>query len=174
MFEGSIQPGDILTFDGGGVNVKKMGIRSTLVRKPDGTEILIPNAKLFTSQVIKRTGTDDYVRATIKIRASYKQDPTKVIAILEKIGQSHPKVSSTPKPPKAFMEDFGEYGIVYRLHVWVDHRVIDPIGIKWNINMRIYEAFREHGIEIPVPQMNVQLNSLSPLSLVEPDAVPIE
>ena len=162
LFEGSIEPGDILTLDNDRADVKKLGVRSTLVQRDDGTELLIPNAMLFESQVTKRTGSDSFIRTILYIRASYKDEPEKVIAVLEEACRSFPKILDEPNPPRAFIGEFGEYAIVYRLEVWTDHRIIGPIGVKKNLNPRIYKVFKENNIEMPLPQQNIQFNVDNP------------
>lgn len=159
LFEGTIEPGDILTLDNDRADVKKLGIRSTLVRRLDGTELLIPNAKLFTSEVTKRTGSDSLIRTFIHARASYKDDPDTVRRILVEAGESFPKLLLSPKPPVAYIEEFGEYAIKYRLEVWSDHRVIGPDGVRMNLNPIIYELFRQNNIEMPYPQTGVHLHT---------------
>lgn len=158
LLEGSIQPGDILTFNNDRADVKKLGIRSTIVSTDDQTEIIIPNSELFTSQVVQRTGADDYIRTLIRVRARYTDDPAKVIEVLETTANDHPKTLGESFAPRASIEKFGDFAVHYRLQVWSDHRVMGPVGMRASMHWDIYHAFKQHGIEMPYPHHNVHLD----------------
>ena len=51
LFEGSVRPGEILMVDGDPCEVRKLGLRATLLwRDRDNAELLIPNQMFFTAQ----------------------------------------------------------------------------------------------------------------------------
>jgi MscS family membrane protein len=58
--------------------------------------------------------------------------------------------------PKAFFLEFGESGLKFILYVWAKKYNL-PDEVKNAINSSLAERFAAEGIEIPFPQVEVQL-----------------
>ena len=63
-------------------------------------------------------------------------------------------------PPKAFLVRFADSGIELELGFWIEDPEAGIIGIKSDINLAIWRAFRREGIEIPYPQSALHLRSV--------------
>ena len=151
LFEGSVRPGEILVVGGDLCEVRKLGLRATLLwRGKDNAELLIPNQQFFTDQATSYTATDRMRRSQIRVGAAYHHDPEKVIAILEQSALGITKLLDYPEP-KARLVNYGESSIEYSLSFWME----DPMsnaGIKSDLNRAIWNAFQREQIEIPFPQ----------------------
>ncbi len=83
-------------------------------------------------------------------------------------------VLGEPKPSVQFTE-FGESALNFRLLIWTDRPRRYP-QIRSDINYRIRKLFLEEGIEIPSPQLDLNLRSgalrldRAARLLLEPDA----
>lgn len=156
LFEGSVRPGEVLMVDNDPCEVRKLGLRATLLwRDRDNAELLIPNQMFFTAQATSYTATDRLRRSEIRIGAAYRHDPRQVLQLLEETALNVPRVLKTPAP-RALQVKYGDSAIEYSLRYWI----ADPmsnIGIVSEVNQAIWTAFKREGIEIPFPQ---QVNTI--------------
>ena len=151
LFEGSVRPGEVLMLDGDPCEVRRLGLRATLLwRNRDNAELLIPNQTFFTSAATSYTASDRMRRSEVSVGAAYHHDPATVIALLEATALTVPKVLPTP-PPKALLLNYGDSAINYALRFWIANPM-DNVGICSDVNQAIWQAFRRDGIEIPFPQ----------------------
>jgi small-conductance mechanosensitive channel len=151
LFEGSVRPGEVLMLDGDPCEVRRLGLRATLLwRDRDNAELLIPNQTFFTTAATTYTASDRMRRSQVSVGAAYHHDPATVIALLEATALTVPKVLPTP-PPKALLLNYGDSAIHYALRFWIANPM-DNVGICSDVNQAIWQAFRRDGIEIPFPQ----------------------
>ena len=151
LFEGSVRPGEILMVDGDPCEVRKLGLRATLLwRDRDNAELLIPNQMFFTAQATSYTATDRMRRSEIRVGAAYRHDPQLVLKLLEQTALSVPRVLNHPAP-RALQVHYGDSAIEYSLRYWISDPM-NNIGIVSEVNQAIWTAFEREGIEIPFPQ----------------------
>lgn len=148
LFEGSLQPGDVILHDGDVCKVRKLGLRAaTLLRKSDNAELVVPNQTFFTDTTTTYTGTQNLRCGTLKVRADYNHDPDRVMAILVELAAANPLVLKDPAP-SASVANLGDYAIDYGLDFWMK----DPTKngkISGMLRHAILRRFKEEGIEIP-------------------------
>ncbi|QPN61959.1 mechanosensitive ion channel family protein [Synechococcus sp. CBW1004] len=151
LFEGSVRPGEVLMIDGDPCEVRRLGLRATLLwRDRDNAELLIPNQTFFTDTATTYTATDRLRRSQVSVGAAYRHDPARVIALLEATALTVPRVLRRPAP-KALLLSYGDSAINYALRFWIANPM-DNVGICSEVNQAIWTAFAEQGIEIPFPQ----------------------
>ena len=151
LFEGSVRPGEVLMIDGDPCEVRRLGLRATLLwRDRDNAELLIPNQTFFTAAATSYTATDRMRRSQVSVGAAYHHDPAEVIALLEATARTVPRVLLTPAP-KALQLSYGDSAINYALRFWIANPM-DNAGISSEVNQAIWAAFQREGIEIPFPQ----------------------
>ena len=168
LFEGSVRPGEILMVDGDPCEVRKLGLRATLLwRDRDNAELLIPNQMFFTAQATSYTATDRMRRSEIRVGAAYRHDPQLVLKLLEQTALNVPRVLNHPAP-RALQVHYGDSAIEYSLRYWISDPMSN-IGIVSEVNQAIWAAFKREGIEIPFPQ---QVNTVReiPAFRSEPNA----
>lgn len=151
LFEGSVRPGEVLMLDGDPCEVRRLGLRATLLwRDRDNAELLIPNQTFFTEAATTYTASDRMRRSQISVGAAYHHDPAEVIALLEATALQVARVLPQPAP-KALLLSYGDFAINYALRFWISNPM-DNIGICSEVNQAIWRAFKAHNIEIPFPQ----------------------
>ena len=151
LFEGSVRPGEVLMLDGDPCEVRRLGLRATLLwRDRDNAELLIPNQTFFTAAATTYTASDRMRRSQVNVGAAYHHEPAAVIALLEATALEVPRVLPTPAP-KALLLTYGDSAIHYALRFWIANPM-DNVGICSDVNQSIWQAFRRDGIEIPFPQ----------------------
>ena len=168
LFEGSVRPGEVLMIDGDPCEVRRLGLRATLLwRDRDNAELLIPNQSFFTDAATTYTATDRMRRSQVSVGASYRHDPAQVIALLEATALQVPRVLPSPAP-RALMLSYGDSAINYALRFWIANPM-DNVSICSQVNQAIWTAFQREQIEIPYPQQVQQL-ALDPPRSANSDA----
>ena len=151
LFEGSVRPGEVLMIDGDPCEVRNLGLRATLLwRDRDNAELLIPNQTFFTEAATTYTASDRMRRSQVSVGAAYHHDPADVIALLEATARQVPRVLKHPAP-KALLLSYGDSAIHYALRFWIANP-LNNTSICSEVNQAIWNAFKEHNIEIPFPQ----------------------
>jgi small-conductance mechanosensitive channel len=155
LFEGSVRPGDVLVYEGDPCEVRKLGLRAaTLWRDSDNAELLVPNQNFFTATTTTYSGSDSLRCARVVIAAAYRHEPEAVIQLILATVASQPRVLTEPEP-YAFVWNFAESAIEYVVFYWIANPM-DNATIAGGVRRALWHAFREHGIEIPLPQRVVQ------------------
>lgn len=157
LFGRSIQQGDIIEIGGMWCTVKKTNIRTTLVETFESAVIMIPNSDLATTQVTNWTKNNPTLRRDILVGVAYGSDTKKVEKNLRAVAEAHPHVLAKPEPMVLFSA-FGSSSLDFILRVWIDD-IDNTIIATSQLRFAIDNAFREAGIEIAFPQMDVHFKS---------------
>ena len=105
LFEGSVRPGEVLMVDNDPCEVRKLGLRVTLLwRGRDNAELLIPNQMFFTAQATSYTATDRMRRSEVKVGAAYRHDSHLILSALEEAALTVPRVLNDPAPKALFLQ----------------------------------------------------------------------
>jgi small-conductance mechanosensitive channel len=75
------------------------------------------------------------------------------------VAQAHPDVHQSPEPTVVFL-GFGESSLDFQLMAWIDF--LEGFRITTELNLAIWDALAEAGIEIPFPQRDLHLRSVAP------------
>lgn len=156
LFDRAIQPGDIIEVNGIWAKVMSVNIRNTEVQTFENAKIFLPNSTLIANQVTNWTHRNDVkIRRDVLVGVAYGSDVQLVKKILLETAAEHPAVMSSPEPWVIF-NDFGASSLDFILRFWVRH--VD-LGLSSCSEIReaIDAKFREHGVEIPFPQMDVHV-----------------
>ena len=159
-FEGSVQPGNVITVGHTFGVVKELHARYIVVRNRDGMDILIPNENLITAEIINWSYGDRDVRFHLPVQISYNDDPELALTILEKAALDTPRVLHDPAPAARLM-GFGENGIDLELRLWVNDPENGVNSVRSDVYRRIWRDFRTAGITIPFPQRDVHFKPAS-------------
>ncbi len=141
-------------------DVVRMQGRSTWVRTNDNVVIIVPNSEFINNRVTNWTANDQCVRITLPVGVSYDANPNQVREILLDIARKHPNVLRE-KSPEVIFTDFGDSSLDFELRVWTEKHVQTPKVLKSDLYFSIFEAFAEHGIEIPFPQRDLHVRSVA-------------
>jgi len=156
LFDRSIKPGDVITVRDKFGWVQELRARYIVVRDRDGVETLIPNENLVTSEVINWSYTDPDIRMKLPVQISYNDDPEEAMRLMLECAKASPRVQNDPVPLTRLME-FGDNGILLELRIWI----LDPEnglgGVRSEVNLAIWRAFKKAGITIPYPQRDIHI-----------------
>jgi potassium efflux system protein len=105
LFERPIKVGDVIQLDTTEGVVEQIGIRASVIRTVNGSEIIMPNAKLISDPVTNWTFSRRQRLIVIPLTVVAGSDGQKVIEALNSAAASHPAVLKEP-PPQALFIDF--------------------------------------------------------------------
>lgn len=153
LFERPFKVGDWVILGGEEGKIKQINIRSTELETWTKRSVIIPNATLISSSLVNLTHGNNSQRQSVVVGVSYDSDVDKVTALLMECAKSHRKVLKNPAPMVLF-KDFGASSLDFELRYYVADVRIDW-GINSDIRYAILKRFREEGIEIAYPQLDV-------------------
>jgi small-conductance mechanosensitive channel len=156
LLDRSIKLGNVITVADHTGEVALITTRYTVLRAASGVEAIVPNEVLVGSVVQNQTYTHSRVRHAIAVQVGYGCDVERAMALLVEAARAQPRVLAEP-PPKAFLVRFADSGIDLELGFWIDDPEVGVQGIKSDINLAVWHAFRREGIDIPYPQREVRL-----------------
>lgn len=134
-------------------DVIDIGLRSTKIKGPDNTFLIIPNSELCNSTLINMAFPDLKVKGRINVGVGYNCDVDQAKALLVQTAAALPTVMADP-PPEAFFTSFGDSAINLSLFFWVaDYAQL--FSTTDQINCAINTCFRKNGITIPYPTRTV-------------------
>jgi len=165
MWERPIRIGDFLEVGEHRGTVEAINTRSTRIRRVDGVHMLIPNSFLLENTVVNWTLVDKVTRTVIRVGVVYGS-PTEVVkGLIYQAVRENEQVLSDPNPIVIF-EDFGDSALIFDAYFWVEAtQEKDLRVIRSDIRFRIVELFQENGIVIAFPQLDVHLDSVSPVEI---------
>jgi Small-conductance mechanosensitive channel len=119
LFERPVKIGDHIEIGPLQGTVRQIGIRATVISTAEGSEIIIPNAKLISDPVTNWTLTARQRLVELEVTTvAPGVDPQTVIALLEKTASDRSAISRNP-PPRAVLVKFTAAALTFRLSVWI-------------------------------------------------------
>jgi potassium efflux system protein len=163
LFERRVHVGDAVQIPSREIfgRVIEIGIRAVVIRNWDGAEVIVPNMDLITVAVTNWTLSDELRRIEVPVGVAYGTDPERVVSLLCEVARSHDDVLATPAPLALFL-GFGASSLDFVLRAWTDSDYDRTGTIRSQLVLATYRALREAGIEIPFPQQDLHLASISP------------
>jgi small-conductance mechanosensitive channel len=157
LFERTIKIGDIVEISSVKGTVRKIGLRTSIVKNLDNQSLVIPNSHLTNNEVINWTYFDHEVRFEIQVGVAYGSNTEIVRELLLKVAKDNTRVLDTPVPFVRF-KSFGDSALEFGLYFYstFGFQVDD---IKSNMRFEIDRLFRENNISIPFPQRDVWMRN---------------
>lgn len=161
LMDKSIKPGDVISVaDASGQEsfgqIRKIGIRAISVITRDKTEYLIPNETMMINQVVNWSYSSRDVRVKAPVGVAYGSDIELVEKLLLEAASNSPRVLENPAP-RVNLIGFGNSSVDFEIRFWI----LDPEegmgNIRSDVYKRVWKLFKEHEIEIPFPQRDLNL-----------------
>ncbi|UIP21392.1 mechanosensitive ion channel family protein [Achromobacter deleyi] len=159
MFERPIQPGDVVDISGTSGQVRDIGMRATRIKTFEGADVIVPNGTLLSDKLTNWTMLDRSRRIEASIGLAYGTEPRQVIELLDGVARQTPGIVTEPAPAVLFM-GFGASTLDFSVRAWT-YDFDRWIDIRSDLLTRMYDALRQAGIEIPRPQQDLHLRSVS-------------
>ncbi len=165
LFERPIRAGDLVSIEGSHGVVEHIGARSTRIRAPDNTHMIVPNSHLVENSLVNFTLSDDVLRTSVKVGVAYGSPVREVERLLMRGLSDQQGILQQPLPRVLFI-DYGDSALNFEALFWIHARtILDRRQIESEFRYRVDELFREAGVVIAFPQRDVHLDTLRPLDV---------
>jgi small-conductance mechanosensitive channel len=156
LLDKSIRLGDVVTLDNRYGTVTRLTGRYMVLRGQDGAESLIPNESVITQTLVNHSYSDQKNKVNLTLQISYHSPLDVAMQIMLDAAAAHSGVISDPKPGVNLLA-FADNGISLELSVWIEDPEIAQAVLRSDLNLAIWRAFRQAGIEIPYPQREIRI-----------------
>ncbi|MBV9642850.1 MAG: mechanosensitive ion channel, partial [Verrucomicrobia bacterium] len=146
LFERPIKVGDVIDVGGNVGEVSRIGIRASVIRTADGSEIIVPNGSLISSQVTNWTLSDRKRAVEVSVNVASGADPQRVVELLKSTAGAHPGVAKEPSP-QVYVTNFSAGAITFQLRAWID-RYEDLAQLRSDLSLAVNNALARDKIAI--------------------------
>ena len=164
LMEGTVQKGDWIEVGNNTMGeVKKIGLRTSLITTRRNISIIVPNSKITVDNVINLSHNNNTVRYTVAVGVAYGSDVQLVKRVLLECAERHSKVL-----PGAFVRlvEFNNSSIDFELLFWSnEYQLIEDV--RSDLRFMIDHGFRRYGVVIPFPQRDLHIKNF-PATMNEP------
>jgi potassium efflux system protein len=119
LFERPIKIGDVIEVSGNVGEVSSIGIRASVIRTADGSEVIVPNGSLISSQVTNWTFSDRQRAVEVPVNVAGGADPQRVVQLLKSTAAALPGVAKEPLP-QVYVVNFSAGSVTFQVRVWTD------------------------------------------------------
>ena len=152
LFENQYNVGDIVEVGGFRGTVSDIGIRTTSITDPGGNVKIINNSNM--KDILNRS--DHASRSLSDIQVPYETDlpafEEKLPDMMKAIYEAHKDVMRS-EPVYLGVQELGASGVTLRFVVEVDES--DIYKVQRILNRDLLVTFREAGVEVPFPQLDL-------------------
>jgi len=157
LFERKVKVGDIMEVDNIVGKVLSIQLRTSVLLTRDGYNIIVPNHKFITDNVINWSHHSFDRRFQVDVGVSYTSDIDLVTQVMIGCSALQKELIRDEKhKPFVRFHDFGDSALIFSLMFWTQD-IFKVEQIKSELRYKIFKAFREHNITIPFPQRDVHI-----------------
>ena len=146
LFERPIKVGDVIEVGGNVGEVSRIGIRASVIRTADGSEVIVPNGSLISSQVTNWTFSDRQRAVEVSVNVAGGADPQRVVELLKSTAAAHPGVAKEPSP-QVYVANFSAGAVTFQLRAWTD-RHEDWAQLRSDLSVAVNDALVREKIAI--------------------------
>ena len=172
LLDRSIKPGDVIEVGGTYGHVMGLGARYTRIATRDGYEYLVPNEHFITEQVINWAYSNTDVRVKAPVGIAYHCDVHQARELIIEACMETDRVLEAPKPV-CNLVGFGDSSIDLEARFWIADPQNGVKNVTSQVLLKVWEKFRDQGVEFPFPQRDVNWKGGPPVEVVirdRPDA----
>jgi small-conductance mechanosensitive channel len=156
IFDKPFELGDFLIFDDVLGSVERIGVKTTRLRSLGGELIIVSNSDLTNSRVRNYKRMESR-RVVFKVGVVYGT-PRELVREIPSVIESIVGAEELATFDRAHFASYGDWSLVYEVVYYVaspDYNLY--MDIQQRINLAIYDAFAERGIEFALPTQTIAL-----------------
>src|SRR5215469_7099203 len=146
LFERPIKVGDVIEVGGHVGEVSRIGIRASVIRTADGSEIIVPNGSLISSQVTNWTLSDRKRAVEVSVNVAGGADPKRVVELLKTTAAAYPGVAKEPSP-HVYVTNFSAGAVSFQLRAWIE-RYEDLAQLRSDLSLAVMNTLAREQIAI--------------------------
>ena len=135
--------------------VKEIRIFNTFLTTFDNQCVILPNTDLATKSLVNYT-REQYRRVDVNVGICYGQSVDKARDLMIEVAVADEKVVNDVKPSKVVVKAMSDSSVDICLWAWVKQE--NYWEVFFRLNEQVYTTFRENGIEIAFPQVQVHMS----------------
>jgi potassium-dependent mechanosensitive channel len=139
LFERPIKVGDVIQIDDATGTVQRIGIRATVIRTANGSEVVVPNGSLISGRVTNWTSISGQRSIEMPVTVAAGADPRHVMELLKSVAAADPRIAKDP-PPQAFFLKYNPGSLDFELRAWtneVNHITLIRSDLALALNMAL-------------------------------------
>ncbi|MGB0920872.1 MAG: mechanosensitive ion channel family protein [Alphaproteobacteria bacterium] len=149
-----LKTGEYIDAQGIAGNVEEVGLFVTLMKRPDGVLLYVPNAQLWNKPILNFSRNAER-RIDVTVGISYNDNVDGALALLQKLMADDARILAEPAP-QTMVEALGDSAVNIKLRCWVKTPDFWPVGFDLNRNAKA--ALEADGFSIPFPQRDVHVH----------------
>lgn len=153
LYTKPFKSGDYVEIAAESGTVSEIGMTYTKLITPDNKVIYIPNSAVVAADITNYSVTGTR-RVELKISASYDAPTETVLKALYEAAQVE-GVMADPAPFAA-VSTYGDHAIEYTMRVWT--ATADYWTVYFAMNEKVRQTFKDNGISMTYPHLNVHLD----------------
>lgn len=170
LFDKSIKVGDYVELkDGTRGTIEQIRVRSTIIRTNDDIEAIVPNSYFLTDSVINWTLSSASRRMHIPFGVAYGSNVDRLFATIESLALTLPDamLNDPERMPRLWFTEMADSSLNFELIIWVKPpATMRPRGTTSVYLRAIHSTLIEHGFDVPFPQRDIHIRSVSASPLV--------
>lgn len=147
--------GDLIEAQGVTGVVEEIHLMNCKLHTVQNKDIIIPNGALFNGTIVN-SSSSGCRRVDVSVGVSYDADLELVKSTLQQIARDNPRILDDPAPVIG-VADLADSAIMVDFNVWCE--TTDYMVTSYKIREEIINTFRKANIDIPYPQLDVQIKS---------------
>ncbi len=155
LFSRIVKEGDRILIGDNEATVVRIKLLSTIINTLRNETIIIPNQHLVNNQVYNYSYEDTRIIVVNDVQVSYGSDLDRVGEALRRVGERNPWRIAEQEPFVVY-KSFDDSGITVGLHCWIRAARDRVRAFSWT-NLEIWREFRDSGVEIPFPQVDLHV-----------------
>lgn len=149
--------GDFITTQDQYGRVADITMRTTRIRTPDNTYLVIPNSKIITDVLVNHSQGGN-TRVQVPIGIAYSADIATAREALLEAARGTEDVLEDPAP-EVVLKELGDSSVNLAVRVWIKGAA-DERAVHFRALENCKNALGEAGIEIPFPQLQLYLDGV--------------
>ena len=155
FFERPLKEGDRILVNGLEGDVVQIKLRSTVINTLTNETIVVPNSQLVGNSIHNYSYDDRRIVIVNKVQVSYSTDLDQALKVVLEVASRNPFSLADPAAG-ARVSAFQDSGIELVLWTWIGEATNKLSAVAWN-NLEIWRAFKQSGIVIPFPQVDLHV-----------------
>ena len=147
--------GDWIEGQGYSGGVKEITLFHTILNPLDNRTVVIPNGALYNGPIVNFSA-QSLRRLVLTYGIAYGDDADKAKDVLLDLLRSDARVLHEPNEPMVAIAELGDSSVNFTVRAWV--KASDYFPTLWGMNDKVYKTFKQQGLNIPFPQMDVHLH----------------
>jgi potassium efflux system protein len=146
LFERPVKVGDIIQIDTDIGEVRRIGIRASVIRTTDASEVIVPNGTIIANKVTNWTLSDRHRAIDVSVTVARGAVAQQVIGVLKRVAANQAGITKEPAP-QAYAVSFSSGVVNFNVRAWTE-RYEDWMQVRSDLSVAIDEALIRENIPV--------------------------